>query len=75
MSLKQVTVYSSMSNRTIRTWIHSPTDSLPAVQVRGKILVRRSELDVWLERHRVRPLAAVDLNAIVKDVLGKSNGR
>jgi len=76
MGLRQVTEYASISERTLRSWIHSPVDPLPAVRVAGKILVRRSELDVWLARHRVKPLAAVDLDAIVKDVLqGAARGR
>ena len=69
MGLKQVTQYVNLSDRTVRTWIHEQVDPLPAVRVRGKILVRRSELDAWLERHRVRSLANVDLDAIVNGVL------
>jgi excisionase family DNA binding protein len=76
LSLKQVTHYANLCHRTIRTWIHSPVDPLPAVRVRGKILVRRSELDAWLERRRVKPLEALDLDAIVRDVLERpAHGR
>jgi excisionase family DNA binding protein len=76
LSLKQVTQYASFCQRTIRSWIHSPTDPLPAVRVRGKILIRRSDLDAWLQRHRVKPLEAVDLDAIVRDVLERpTHGR
>ena len=75
MSLRQVTQYASVCERTIRCWIHSPVDPLPAVRVAGKILVRRSELDMWLGRHRVKPLQSVDLDGILKDVLGVSHGR
>jgi excisionase family DNA binding protein len=70
MGLKQVTRYVNLSDRTVRSWIHEQFDPLPAVRVRGKILVRRSELDAWLVRHRVRPLTNVDLDAIVNGVLG-----
>ena len=68
MGLKQVTLYVNLSNRTVRSWIHEQVDPLPAVRLRGKILVRRSELDAWLGRHRVISLAKVDLDAIVREV-------
>lgn len=69
MGLRQVTQYANVSARTLRGWIHSRMDPLPAVRVLGKILVRRSELDTWLAKHRIKPLATVDLEEIVKDVL------
>ena len=69
LGLRQVTEYADVSERTVRAWIHSPVNALPAVRVGGKILVRRLELDAWLEKHRVRPLEAIDLNAIVRDAL------
>ena len=75
LSARQVTQYANISRRTLRAWIHSPVDPLPAVQVCGKLLVRRSTLDAWLERHRVRPVACLDLNGIVKEVLGRLHGR
>jgi excisionase family DNA binding protein len=76
LSLKKITHYANISERTLRAWIHSPLDPLPAVRVAGKILVRRSEFDAWLTRHRVRPLETVDLDGIVRDALhGVAHGR
>ena len=76
MGLKQLTHYANLSERTLRAWIHAPVDPLPAVRVAGKILVRRSELDVWLARHRVKPLEALDLDGIVREALqGTTHGR
>jgi excisionase family DNA binding protein len=76
LGLKQVTVYANISERTMRGWIHPPVDPLPAVRIGGKTLVRRSELDTWLGKHRVKPLETVDLDGIVRDVLrGVTNGR
>jgi excisionase family DNA binding protein len=69
LGLRQLTQYANVSERTVRAWIHSPVDSLPAVRVRGKILVRRSEFDLWLANHRVKVLESVDLNDIVKGIL------
>lgn len=76
MGLKQVTCYVNLSDRTVRSWIHERTDPLPAVRVRGKILVRRSELDAWLERRRLQSLEKFNLDAILKEVMGgATNGR
>jgi len=69
LSIRQVTQYADVSERTARAWIHASVDALPAVRVGGKVLVRRSELDAWLVRHRVRPLETIDLNGIVRDAL------
>lgn len=72
MGLSEVTQYANVSNRTLRIWIHAPVDPLPAVKVSGKHLVRRSELDAWLGRHRVRALPGVELDRIVKEVLRRT---
>jgi len=41
-----------VSERTLRGWIHSAVDSLPAARVGTKFLIGRSEFDRWLERDR-----------------------
>lgn len=68
LSLRELTEYASVSERTLREWVHRSTDALPAVRVDGKILVRKSEFDAWLERHRIRP-DSIDVGKIVDDVL------
>lgn len=76
LGLRQITRYASISERTIRSWIHAPVDPLRAVRIGGKILVRRSELDAWLAQHQLHPLAAVDVDGIVKSILqGENRGR
>ena len=55
-----------VSERTIREWIHRPLNPLPAVRVGGKILVRRSVFDQWLESHRLIP---VDVGCIVEELV------
>ena len=66
LDLRRLTQYATVSERTIRCWIRLPVDPLPAARVGAKFLVRRSEFDRWLERHRAEPL---DLGAIVEDVV------
>jgi excisionase family DNA binding protein len=69
MGLRQVTEYANVSERTVRAWIHSPLDPLPAAKVRGKILVRKSDFDAFLERHRVKPMGSVDLGGMVEEIV------
>jgi excisionase family DNA binding protein len=70
LSLRELTEYVAVSERTLREWLHRSSDALPAVRVDGKILVRRSEFDAWLGRHRIQPDAPIDVDGIVNCLLG-----
>lgn len=76
MDLKAVQAYACVSERTIREWIRLPVNPLPASQAGGgKILVKRSRLDAWLEAHPYQPIDAIDVNQItdeIMDQLGKA---
>jgi hypothetical protein len=68
--------YAHVSERTLRPWIYSPVDPLPASKVSGKILVRKSDFDAYLGRYRIKSLREVNVDAIVREVLkGAANGR
>ncbi len=56
LSLKALAEYSSLSVRTLRHFIHElpPERALPCYRLPGKLLVRRSEFDAWLEQYRSR---------------------
>lgn len=69
LDLQALTKYAALSINTIREWIHNDVDPLPAVQVGGKLLIRKSEFDTYLDRHRVKPLGSIDMDAVVKRVL------
>ena len=64
--LKGLSAYSSLSVSTLR---HHVRDGLPAYSVRGKILVRRSEFDRWLEGFRVSK--DHDLNKLADDIMAE----
>jgi excisionase family DNA binding protein len=66
LDLKALRVYASASDRTIRTWIHRQRDPLPASQAGGKIRVRRSAFDAWMDRQTIKK---VDVNSIVNDIV------
>lgn len=76
LGLKELSYYADISERTLRSWIYSPVDPLPAAKVCGKVLVRRSDFDAYLERHWIKPLEEINLDAIVNDVIkGIAHGR
>jgi hypothetical protein len=55
MSLKALATYSSIAPRTLRQYLElAPEDALPCFRLPGKILVRRSEFDAWIEQYRTR---------------------
>lgn len=68
LGLKELTRYADISQRTLRSWIYSPIDPLPAVKVCGKVLVRRSDFDAFLQRHQIKHLDHINLDAIVQEV-------
>ena len=65
LDLAHLASYSSLGKTTLRLLIQ--IGELPAFQPRGKLLVKRSDFDEWMSRHRVRPQVEVD--QIVKDVM------
>ena len=67
LDLRALTQYVSVSERTVREWIHRHKNPLPAVQVGNKLLVKKSVFDEWLMGHTVAPSQNVDV--IVEDVM------
>jgi len=63
--LKGLSGYCSLKIPTLRDYIKS--GDLPCFKVKGKILVKRSEFDNWLEGYRVNKKQ--DLNTIVDGVM------
>ena len=49
--LKGLEAYSALKVPTLRDYIKS--GDLPCFKLKGKILVRRSEFDAWIEKHRL----------------------
>jgi excisionase family DNA binding protein len=60
-----------VSERTLREWIHRTLNPLPGARVGGKILVRRSVFDRWLEAHEVKHL---DIGCIVDELVAGVKG-
>ena len=65
--LRGLSAYSSVSVSTLRD--HIRDSGLPAYQLHGKILVKRSEFDGWLVRYRVNK--SRDIEGIANEVMNE----
>jgi len=68
--LRGLSAYSALGVGTLRD--HIKSGNLPAFKVKGKILIRRSEFDIWLEDYRVN--RTKQINDIVDDVMSSLGG-
>ena len=69
LDLKSLSAYSSLGISTLREYLKS--GGLPHFKLRGKILVRLSEFEQWLESFRVDNKQALD--SLVNDVMKSLN--
>jgi excisionase family DNA binding protein len=68
--LRGLEEYSSIKVPTLRDYIKS--GDLPCFKLKGKILVRKSEFDEWMEEYRVNKKK--NINNIVDEVLNSLKG-
>jgi len=64
--LKGLSTYASLKVPTLRDYIRE--GKLPAFKVRGKLLIRRSEFDAWLEKFRVKDKIEKVVNEVINDL-------
>lgn len=62
--LKGLSAYSALAVSTLRDYIRK--GKLPCFKLEGKILVRRSDFDKWIDQFRTR--REQDINGAVDDV-------
>ena len=67
--LKGLSTYSAISVGSLRDYLKT---GLSHFKLKGKILVKRSEFDAWLERYRVN--RSQDLDNIVDGVMDSLKG-
>ena len=67
LSLRALAAYSGLGIRTLRSHLSDLTHPLPCYRVGSKILVRRSEFDTWIARHR--QVGRGDVDRLVADAL------
>jgi hypothetical protein len=68
--LKGLEAYSALKVPTLRD--HIKSGDLPCFKVKGKILIRKSEFDIWIEDYRVN--RTKQINNIVDDVMSSLKG-
>jgi excisionase family DNA binding protein len=71
LDLKGLARYSSLSVGTLRVILARPGGP-PHYRPGGKVLIKRSDWDHWLEQFKTAP---VDLGALVEEVLSEIGGR
>lgn len=65
LDLRGLSTYSSLAVPTLREYLKR--DSLPHYKLRGKVLIKKSEFDHWLEKYRVD--GEKKLNELAEDVI------
>ncbi|MBW1668864.1 MAG: helix-turn-helix domain-containing protein [Deltaproteobacteria bacterium] len=63
--LQSLSNYSGVSVSALRDYIRR--DNLPCFKLRGKVVVKRSEFDSWIEQFRYHPTE--DLDRIADEVI------
>ena len=64
--LKALSEYSSMSVSALRGYINASSDPIPSFTLKRKILIKQSEFEAWMGRHRSD---ASKVDRIVDEVL------
>jgi len=67
--LRGLSVYSALGVSTLRDYIRA--GKLPAFKVKGKVLIRKSEFDRWMEAQRINKKA--DIAKIANEALNSLN--
>ena len=52
LDLKQLAQYSTFSDSTLRDYLSNPEQPIPFFRVNRKILIKKSEFDLWMEQFR-----------------------
>lgn len=63
--LRGLSAYSAMGVPTLRDYIRN--NKLPSFKVRGKILIKKSEFDSWIENFRINKTQ--DLDSLVDEIM------
>jgi excisionase family DNA binding protein len=53
-TIKEVAARTSISIRTLRSFIRQPNNPLPAYLIRRKLLFSLPEVDSWIRQHKVK---------------------
>jgi excisionase family DNA binding protein len=68
LPLKSLATYAGISVRTLRALLVHRTSPLPHYRIGGRIVVRRSEFDQWVQQFRVH-VEALTIDNVVDELL------
>ncbi len=71
VDLRRLSKCLCISARTLRECVMRPDDPLPAHRIGGKLLFRWSEVQEWIERHRVQ---TTNVESIIDDLSRYTEG-
>lgn len=74
LPVKALAVYSGLSVRTLRGYFTHATQPLPFYRVGGRILVRRSEFDTWVQQFR-RVQDGSNVETVIDDIVNSFCGK
>jgi hypothetical protein len=66
LDLKQLSLYSTFSDSTLRGYLSDTEKPIPFFRINRKILIKKSEFDLWMEQFRGENN---DLDRIVDEVI------
>jgi excisionase family DNA binding protein len=71
LTIADLAEYSTLSDRTIRRHLTSPTRPIPHYTIGGRVLVRRSEFDAWVAANGTpeRVVRARDIQQRARDAV------
>lgn len=67
LSLRALAAYSSLSERWLRSFLAAADHPLPHYRIGGRVVVKRSDFDTWMQVYRVEGDA--DASAVVNRLL------
>lgn len=70
LDFKKLSAYSALGVGTLRDYVKS--GSMPAFKLKGKILIKRSEFDNWMEKYRINKKMNIDdiVDGVLSDLKG-----
>ena len=71
--LRGLSAYSALAVPTLRDYLRNGRNPIPYFKIKGKILIRKSEFDEWLETFRVN--RKQDIQAVVDEVMASFKKR
>ena len=71
LDLKRLSIYASISVGSLRDYIRD--GDLPAYRLKGKVLVKRSTFDNWIDEHPFQTDIDDITDSVMGELLGESN--